>query len=263
VFADFRWTRVSALRNIAMAEFEPVQPFLLAALAEHAGCKTFIDVGANVGAYAICATRIPSVERIIAFEPNQPAARELHRNARLNGAEIELHGTVASDTEGEVCFGVVSRYAGTNAVVDSATWGQKFVRKELVRSVRLDGLADLSPPLCLKIDVEGHESKVLAGASALLVHPCVLQVESYGGREALPSLPGYRVLTHVGPDFYLTNIDELDAISAYENALSELIDYNHRHKMLTLRAGDFALQITGRSGNIARQLGRRIVGSKL
>ncbi len=64
--------------------------------------------------------------------------------------------------------------------------------------------------LFIKIDVEGHEVNVLAGAEALLLkNQAVLQVECFEPhrhflRPFLEKL-GYRELAEIGPDLYFTN----------------------------------------------------------
>jgi FkbM family methyltransferase len=267
VFADFRWTRVSQRRNVATAEFDPVQPFLLAALAEQAACRTFLDIGANIGAYSMLATKIPTVERIIAFEPNPHAAVELRANAALNGATIELHEKAVSDEPGEVRFGIVSRYAGDNRILgtDSRRRAVTYSGEMIVPAMPLDELGPLPGPLCVKIDVEGHEPEAIDGAKRLLASPSIVQLEAYRDQTACARMEalGFRRLTNIGPDCYLTNIDSLDALTAYETAMKALIAYSHRHKTLTLKRGDFAVQVAGKSGMRIRRLVRKLVGARL
>jgi precorrin-6B methylase 2 len=57
------------------------QPYVLLALAEQAGCELFVDVGANIGAYSLFASLIPTVSRIVAYEANPHAADQLRVNA--------------------------------------------------------------------------------------------------------------------------------------------------------------------------------------
>src|SRR5687768_14085806 len=114
MYDRFRWTDVSARRNRLTMEYEPVQPFFLVALAENAGCGTFIDVGANIGAYTLFATLVPTIQRIVAFEAIPETARELRANLALNGLQprVEVDERAVSSAPGTVSFGVVSKFSG-------------------------------------------------------------------------------------------------------------------------------------------------------
>jgi predicted RNA methylase len=83
MYHRFSWTSVSHRRNGISAEYEPLQPYFLLALIEQAGCRTFADVGANIGAYSVLASQAASIEHLVAFEANPAAAGEVRRNLAL------------------------------------------------------------------------------------------------------------------------------------------------------------------------------------
>jgi FkbM family methyltransferase len=253
MFHRFKWTPVANDRNRLLAELEPVQPFYLLALADAASCKTFLDIGANVGAYSLFASQLSTVERCLAFEANPTTARELRANVQLNGASIDVVEAAVSDRAGQISFGVVSDFAGDNAVVDTAL-RYSFSRQISVRSMALDSLSGLPEPLCVKIDVEGHESKVIDGAKNFLRRPCVIQVEDFSNSIGSVLKPmGYFRLTAIGPDHYFSNIKALDgrAVEFYELALAAMLvsiaESTYGPHQVTLRRGDFALEISGKS----------------
>lgn len=264
MFHRFNWAPVSASRNALTAEYEPVQPFYLTALAEAAACRTFLDVGANIGAYALFATLIPTIERVICFEANPEAARELRRNVELNKAPVEIQAVAVSDRPGELSFGIVGDYAGNNAVIETSIHDTALFKRHIsVPAIVLDSLLGLPAPICLKIDVEGHELPVLNGARAILQSPCVIQAEDYGFAvgEFLGQF-GFSRLTSIGPDHYYSNIPGLSPLEIYEAAMRRLIDSNHeaassRVPDLTLRWGDFMLRIAGSSATKLRQARKR------
>lgn len=249
MFHRFKWTRAALRRNRIMAEAETVQPFFLSALA--GDCRTFLDVGAMIGAYSLFATALPKVERIIAIEANPVAARELRANIRLNNANVEIIEAAVSDHDGEVSFGVVSDFAGDNAVMETALHdGFKSVVR--VPSITLDSLTSLPEPVCLKIDVEGHELAVLKGAHRILKKPCVIQVEDFSGATAAALEPlGYFKLTAIGPDHYFSNIEAHRgrAVEFYEAAMLELIrsmgEATVSPSHITKHWGDFTLRMEG------------------
>ena len=78
---------------------------------------------------------------------------------------------------------------------------------------------------------------------------------------------GYWMLTSIGPDRYFSNIEALVdpamLVRVYERAASELVAYNHRNKTVMMKRGDFAVQLTGRTGDFARNLAKRLLGKHL
>lgn len=264
MFDLFRWSGASRRRNLALAEYEPIQPYFFIELAARARCVTFLDVGANIGAYSIFASRIPTVRRVIAFEANPRAAREVATNARLNNLEIEVHQCAVSDRSGEVTFGLVSDFAGNNAIVSSALH-KSFRRTVTVKAVALDDMPAPDGPMCLKIDVEGHEAAVIDGARKLLTRrECVVQMEGYkdDAGERLKAM-GYARLTQIGPDVYYSNISGLSVVEIYEQAMQEIIDSRHRAQAVTVKRGDVSLSLDGRTAAYARMFVKKILGRRL
>jgi FkbM family methyltransferase len=268
MYHRFRWTGVAARRNSILAEFEPFQPYFLLALAGKAQCRTFVDVGANIGAYSIFMSRVPAIRRVIAFEANARTARELRANLALNGVRAEVREAAVSDRKGKVEFGVAGRYAGNNAIVETSIHVRTTFRNVVsVDAVTLDDeLRGVEGPVCIKADVEGHEPSVVRGAEKTLRNiPAIIQIEDYRD-EITPALEnlGYTLLTKIGPDCYFTNIASLiepkTVIALYEEACRALIKANHEHKSVTLQGGDFGLRISGKTYDRARRLMRKILG---
>jgi FkbM family methyltransferase len=133
---------------------------LLRRLLARGGAGTVaVDVGANIGYYLLLMARIigPS-GRIVCFEPDAGNLRELRRNVisnRLANAEVIAAAVGAAD-------GVVSLRPGINAEVVEHAAGDNEVPMVCLDSA-LAGRVDF-----LKIDVEGYEANVLAGARRVL-----------------------------------------------------------------------------------------------
>jgi hypothetical protein len=133
-----------------------------------------------------------------------------------------------------------------------------------VKCVTLDdALQACSGPFAIKIDVEGHEEKVLRGARNILKEPCVVQVENF--REILEFPPGYSKVARIGPDSYYSNIDlqELRARNLFEYASAMMIESNHERKSAAIHVGDFALSVSGRSYDLVKRIALRVFGSRL
>jgi FkbM family methyltransferase len=277
MYDRFRWTNVSARRNSVTMEYEPLQPFFLMALAEESGCGTLVDVGANVGAYSLFGTLVPTVERVVAFEANPDTAEELRFNIALNGLElkVEVREKAVSSAPGKLSLGVVSKYSGANSVVQTSIHDRSTFYKEItVDAVVLDQEfpQPSSKPLAIKIDVEGHESEVIDGGRHLLqANQAIVQLEFYershaSSRQKLEEL-GYFRLTAIGPDNYFSNIerfrDPTTVVEAYEEAVRRSIAFNHRNKSVIIKRGDFALQLTGKTADVARSMAKRLIGKRL
>jgi len=127
--------------------------------------STVIDVGANIGLSTILLARL--TERVIAFEPSPPNVAFLRRNLERNGiTNVEVHAAAVSNEPGTLRFHVAQFGAGSHVVAAGHVSGGTIPTVE-VPAVTLDGI-DLSTIAFVKIDAEGHEPDVLAGARRLL-----------------------------------------------------------------------------------------------
>ena len=131
-----------------------------------------IDVGANMGSYCLpLAKQFPAVE-IIAFEPQQAIFTQLTANIELNDACNVLPIHLGLSDKDEDIVTTVPDYAtepniGAFSLDELVRKNQYEVQtvggNETVRLVPLDTF-EFDDVLLMKIDVEGMERKVLAGA---------------------------------------------------------------------------------------------------
>ncbi len=121
----------------------------------------FLDVGANQGFYAGYAARFS--KKVIALEPHPVVAAELACSVPAN---VEVIRAAASDRGGTAQLRVPTS-AGSDVTTRSSLesdanpgFGERTVDIELIEidSLHIDNL------VAIKIDVEGHEFSVLAGA---------------------------------------------------------------------------------------------------
>lgn len=128
--------------------------------------ELFVDVGANVGVFSILAAGVAKA-RVIAFEASPDTYKMFVRNVWLNGFNdrIKAINAAAGRQVGTIRF--TTGLGTENRVDDSAPAGSS----ETVPMTTLDHeLAD-SSPIVLKVDVEGFEADVFAGAVKTLNHP--------------------------------------------------------------------------------------------
>lgn len=125
------------------------------------------DVGAN------CGQTIPFMrarfETVVAFEPAVECLPFLARYP------VDVRAFAVSDVDGTVDLAVLPDKIDTGQLCTFGTVGMEWDLTQpgtdlrTVRCLTLDTLAkSLGPPDFIKVDVEGHEAKVLAGAANLL-----------------------------------------------------------------------------------------------
>lgn len=162
------------------------------------GCRAFIDIGANLGAYSLTLARHPQIETVYAFEPDPRNYTQLMANLFLSPVATKVKGfpLALSDHAGESLF-YPSR-SPTDRDLGKRNSGSSSLRFSDVRHKMDDAVQVTVAPLdsilplrdqslALKIDVEGHETAVLHGATELLTNNrCVLLIESFS--EQLPQI---------------------------------------------------------------------------
>jgi FkbM family methyltransferase len=148
---------------------------------------TFIDLGADIGTVSsLVASRCENLHNVFAFEPNPNSFSILEHNLSSFNIASDAYNLAVSDFNGKASLQanlnqvndheghIVQSALGETSVVSLDDWFEK-------RS-----MAKLLETLVVKIDVEGQEQQVIAGAKTLLsdaetvvllleIHPEVLQ----------------------------------------------------------------------------------------
>jgi len=137
--------------------------------------NVYIDVGANVGYFALVASqRVGREGKVIAIEPGSHTADVLELNARRNSYPISLERCACVDRENQppmMLFRPVdSGQASLAAGAAGSEKGESVPTKTLDQIVREHGLTRVD---VIKIDVEGAEHLVIQGAVETLnrFHP--------------------------------------------------------------------------------------------
>jgi FkbM family methyltransferase len=129
----------------------------------------FVDVGANVGAYTVLASKVVCA-RSIAFEPVLATVERLREQLRINDIAdvVEVRNEGVGDRPGELFF--TNNRDATNRV-SLLDQGGAVTR---VPVTTLDTALPSTGSYVIKIDVEGYEHHVLRGAEALLASHSVV-----------------------------------------------------------------------------------------
>ncbi|MFM1801025.1 MAG: hypothetical protein RJA81_377 [Planctomycetota bacterium] len=142
---------------------------------------TFVDAGANVGYFSfLAASRVGDQGKVIAFEPNPRLNQRLAEWIRDNRIQqLSLFHEGLSDYDGQIVLHLPPNHIhNENATMipwdDLQDW-----QKVDVPVVRLDrklqalGITQVD---LLKLDVEGHEPRILAGLGNLLAQGIVRNI---------------------------------------------------------------------------------------
>lgn len=143
--------------------------------APHNPPPVFFDVGANIGAYTLVASEIGQAA-IVSLEPVPAAFAKLQRNVRLNGRDHVVMLPVAAGREPGQLRMICDGASVLNRVAPD---GEPADRTIVVAVETLDAIGHglALAPTVIKIDVEGHEPDVLAGATQTLsaCHACLVE----------------------------------------------------------------------------------------
>jgi FkbM family methyltransferase len=127
----------------------------------------FIDVGANIGMHTLAALHVMQGKgRVVAFEPYPQTAKLLEKSIWLNGYStmVDLHCVAVSNEKKEQTL-----YLGATSGHHSLFPLEESNMSVSVQVTTLDqSITDIPIVNLIKIDAEGAELEVLAGAEFLL-----------------------------------------------------------------------------------------------
>ena len=125
---------------------------------------TFVDVGANVGTFALVMARHVGTDgKVVAIEPHPLTFGRLSFNhAASKATQVRLVQAAAGDSDGELMIESGGGNLGATHVVTGAA-GTDAIKVPSLRLTRILDEAGVTRVDSLKIDVEGFEDRVLIG----------------------------------------------------------------------------------------------------
>jgi FkbM family methyltransferase len=160
-----------------------------------------LDAGANTGQFVHQCRAAGYKGEIISFEPSAAAHASLLRSAASDPLWTVADRTALGATTGEVEINIAANSFSSSILpmLDShlaAAPDSAYLQKEIVPLRRLDDIVPSTAPnrrIFLKLDVQGYESQVLAGATQLLHHTLAVQLEMsllplYEGETLMPQM---------------------------------------------------------------------------
>jgi len=158
----------------------------LARIIECVGIDLVLDIGGNVGQFATSLREHGYRGRIVSFEPLSSAHARLLATAQGDDLWQVAPRMALGDAEGEVSIHVAGNSL-SSSVLDMlpehlrAAPGSGPVGSETVTLRRLDHVAPeylgAAKAVMLKIDTQGYEDRVLAGAAGVIDRMIAIQVE--------------------------------------------------------------------------------------
>ena len=118
---------------------------------------TAIDIGANIGNHSLYFSDF--FQKVISFEPNLRTFQVLRLNTELAG-NVACFNEGISDVNGEVLFETCNTNSGKSAITDKDSGSARSISVKALDS----NIDENETVRLIKIDVEGHEEKVLIGA---------------------------------------------------------------------------------------------------
>lgn len=202
----------------------------------------FVDVGANIGSYTILASGHVGA-KTISIEPLPSTFRRLENNVRYNDLDhrVTLCNQGVGEDEGKLWF--TTSLDAMNHVATESDYGDKLE----VPVTRLDDLLGDQQPLCIKIDVEGFEARVLDGSTQTLgasaLRAVILELNGSGNRYGLGDQDVHRRMLDLGftPHTY----------DPFERNLNVLEEHNSIGNTLYLRDLDWVRERLETANDIA------------
>lgn len=162
-----------------------------------------LDIGANIGYYAILEASLLDNSKVYAFEPDPRNMELLKKNVKINNfsEKIKLYPYAAAEKD---CIREFNLAEQTN--LSSFTRKQRDKGSVKVKCIKLNNFASEKNIDFIRMDIEGYECMVIAGMLDFLrtkqdlklqieVHPSAFNIGEFSFLEELNSLErfGFRV----------------------------------------------------------------------
>jgi len=137
--------------------------------------KTVIDVGANIGQFAIASAKLFPNVTVHSFEPNPESAAQLEHNVKSLG-NVLVYPYALGECAGEADFHINSHSHSSSILLLAEKHREVFPHAQEVGTIQVKvstldttfaGM-QLPSPVLLKLDVQGFEAHVLRGGADIM-----------------------------------------------------------------------------------------------
>jgi FkbM family methyltransferase len=172
----------------------PYEQKLLVDIYQHDLTGSAFDIGAHIGNHTLYLAAVCGL-KVYAWEPYPDSLKQLEANVALNDFDVEVFDWAAGDEVGKGRF-----TPGMWIEFDPSRQGAKLqLQRGEVPVYPIDDMLDVADLAVVKVDVEGMESRVLAGMVRHLArsHPLVYaethDVAAYESIRAVLEPIGYKM----------------------------------------------------------------------
>jgi FkbM family methyltransferase len=191
---------------------EPRLAALILAIMKTAKPRHFWDVGAHIGYYSWLVAAADSETTVVAIEPDPINLTMLHKS-RVHAPRVDIAAVAASESEGTATF-LTDRVSGATGTLEvkEFTFNQRNYgerpRPIEIQTRRLDSIGlERGFPDFVKMDVEGHEVRALAGGAKMLNRRPLIVIEIFD-----PASPAFEQLRMAG--YHIFSADSLSPAQA-------------------------------------------------
>ncbi len=149
-----------------LRDYEPEALACFLAMTDVAGPGAVLDIGANIGVYALTAAALTDRE-VLAFEPTPSTGATARRLADSHGLAVDLRSTALGRESGTATFYLSDRTDSSNSLASGFRPSGHQLEVDVRRLDELVAEEGLHPAV-LKVDTETTEPDVLAGAAGTI-----------------------------------------------------------------------------------------------
>jgi FkbM family methyltransferase len=166
--------------------------------------RTFIDVGANAGQWYLTIHEAHKDANFWCFEPLPEMYTALAKLASVNG-KLRTANLAMSNFTGKAKLNISSNKGASSSLQKPSNHLSlhKNIHFENTREVQVETLdvyfkdIELESRVYLKMDVQGHEWKVIEGARELLQHIDVIELESSMSPQYEGEIPHHQLINKI------------------------------------------------------------------
>ncbi|MBL8189233.1 MAG: FkbM family methyltransferase [Acidobacteria bacterium] len=185
----------------------------------HLPIRTIVDVGANTGQFARHIIQFFPQARLFCFEPLAEPFAELQRWAAAQSGRVQAFNVALGAEDGEAqMFRHTEHSASSSLLVTTDVCNQLYPQTRAqdtvpVKLTTLDaalGGQSLQPELLIKLDTQGYERQVIAGATETLrqARACIVEANLYKLYDQQPSFIELAVLLNDLGFRYAGNLEQ-------------------------------------------------------
>ncbi len=121
----------------------------------------FVDIGANIGYYALNAALL-GAEKVIAIEPNPAILARLHDNIAINdlSSKITVRDVAVGAKKGVVNLTIADSDFGSSSIIDRSV-GANHISVPILPLIEILRKETVAMASVIKIDIEGMEDRAL------------------------------------------------------------------------------------------------------